>query len=74
MQAKIFRMQHFYCNIFYCDIIQSAELNTGDGYESPVPSPPRKEKKKKEKKDKKDKKEKKKKKYKDLDAPDGSRR
>jgi len=52
----------------------SAELNTGDGYESPVPSPPRKEKKKKEKKDKKDKKEKKKKKYKDLDAPDGSRR
>ena len=67
------RMQHFYAT-FFMQLIQSAELNTGDGYESPVPSPPRKEKKKKEKKDKKDKKEKKKKKYKDLDAPDGSRR
>ena len=66
-------MQHFYAT-FFMQLIQSAELNTGDGYESPVPSPPRKEKKKKEKKDKKDKKEKKKKKYKDLDAPDGSRR
>ena len=69
LQNATFVLQHF---LF--DIIQSAELNTGDGYESPVPSPPRKEKKKKEKKDKKDKKEKKKKKYKDLDAPDGSRR
>ena len=38
-----------------------------DGYDSPVPSPPRKEKKKKEKKSKKEKKHKK---YKDLDAPD----
>lgn len=52
----------------------SAQLNTADGYESPIPSPPRKEKKRKDKKDKKDKKEKKKKKYKDLDAPDSSRR
>ena len=69
LQNATFLLQHFLCGI-----IQSADLNTGDGYESPVPSPPRKEKKKKEKKDKKDKKEKKKKKYKDLDAPDGSRR
>jgi len=44
----------------------AAELNE-DGYDSPVPSPPRKEKKKKEKKSKKEKKHKK---YKDLDAPD----
>jgi len=43
-----------------------------EGYESPVPSPPRKEKK--EKKEKKSKKEKKNKKYKDLDAPNDSSR
>jgi len=50
----------------------AAELNN-DGYDSPVPSPPRKEKK--SKKEKKAKKEKKHKKYKDLDAPeDDSRR
>ena len=51
-------------------IFQAAELNQ-DGYESPVPSPPRKEKKKKSKKDKKEKKDKK---YKDLDAPSDDRK
>lgn len=52
---------------------QAAELaKEEEGYESPVPSPPRKEKK--EKKEKKSKKEKKNKKYKDLDAPDDSSR
>lgn len=52
---------------------QAVELaKEEEGYESPVPSPPRKEKK--EKKEKKSKKEKKNKKYKDLDAPDDSSR
>ena len=54
-------------------LFQAAELaKEEEGYESPVPSPPRKEKK--EKKEKKSKKEKKHKKYKDLDAPEESSR